>query len=213
MKQTVITYSLRAIVLCAFLFCSAQKGFAQNSNSGVVQLSGLVMNADSTETVFGVHIFALKTGRGTVSDYRGWFSKAFYAGDTLIFTSIGFKDRKIVVPDSVGDQYTIIVAMEEEVTQLPDVEVSRFPSEELFKEAFLAMNLNEEQESVLNAFAPEAVQRMVLTMPMGGSPDANYRYMMNQQYNQMQYRSGPTTNPLLNPFAWAKFINSLKKKK
>ncbi|MGW8121503.1 carboxypeptidase-like regulatory domain-containing protein [Roseivirga echinicomitans] len=212
MKQTVITYSLRAIVLCAFLFIGTQKGFAQNTGSNIVQLSGLVMNADSTETVFGVHVFDLKTGRGTVTDYRGWFSKAFYAGDTLMFSSIGFKDRKIVVPNSVGDQHTIIVALEEEITQLADVEVNIFPSEELFKEAFLAMNLNEEQESVLNAFAPDAVQRMVLNMPMGASPDANYRYMMNQQYNQMQYRSGPTSNPLLNPFAWAKFINSLKKK-
>ena len=193
------------------MFCFSQNVKAQSSDK-IVQVSGLVMNADSTQTLFGVHIFNIKTGRGTVSDFRGWFSKAFYAGDAIIFSAIGYKDRTILIPDDVGDTYTIVMALEDDITQLPDVEVNPFPTEELFKEAFLAMNLDERQESVLDAFSRDNVQRMVIEMPLGGSPDANFRYMMNQQYNQQIYRSGPTANPLLNPFAWANFIKSLKKK-
>lgn len=198
-------------MMVALLFCISQKATAQ-SNKKIVQVSGLVMNGDSTQTLFNVHIFNIQTGRGTTSDFRGWFSKAFYAGDAVIFSAIGYKNRTILIPDDVGDTYTILMALEDDITQLADVEVNPFPTEELFKEAFLAMNLNDQQESVLDAFSRDNVQRMVVEMPLGGSPDANFRYMMNQQYNQQIYRSGPTSNPLLNPFAWANFIKSLKKK-
>lgn len=196
----------------ALCFASGKSLNAQEKEK-IVQLSGLMMNGDSTQTIFGVHIFEASRGRGTISDYRGWFSKAFYVGDTIIFSAIGFKNRSFVIPDPGTDKLTLVVALEDEITQLADVEVNPFPTEELFKEAILAMNLNEDQQNVLNSYDPEFVQRMVLTMPLEGSSDMNYRYLMNQQYNNLQFNSGPRTNPLLNPFAWAQFINTLKKKK
>jgi hypothetical protein len=213
LKKAYFTYLFKVALLLTLVLGTSQKLFSQTEKEQIVQLSGLVMNGDSTETVFGVHIFDAARGRGTVSDYRGWFSKAFYAGDTLIFSSINHKNRTFVVPFDVGDRLTVIVAMEEEITQLADIEVNPFPSEELFKEAIMAMTLNEDQQNVLNSYDPEFVQRLVQTMPLDGSADMNYRYLMNQQFNNLQYNSGPRTNPLLNPFAWAQFINTLKKKK
>jgi hypothetical protein len=212
LKKSLISYSFKTILLLTFMLASGKNLYSQEKEQ-IVQLSGLVMNGDTTQTIFGVHIFDIKRGRGDISDYRGWFSHPFYSGDTLIFSAVGFKNRSFVVPSDVGDRYTIVVALEEEITQLPDVEVNPFPSEELFKEAILAMNLNEDQQNVLNSYDPEFVQRLVRTMPLEGSADMNYRYLMNQQYNNLQYNSGPRTNPLLNPFAWAQFINTLKKKK
>lgn len=182
-------------------------------NRKIVQLSGLVMNADSTLIIPRANIYDPETGRGTPTDYKGWFSKAFLAGDTLIVSVIGYKNIEYLIPDDQGDRVTVIFALEEEITQLADVEINPFPTEELFKEAILAMNLTEDQEQVLNAYQPETIQEMVRTASIEGSPGMNYRYMMNQQYQQMQQRAGPATNPLLNPFAWAQFINSLKKKK
>lgn len=188
------------------------KSFAQNDQK-IVQLSGLVMNSDSTLVIPRANIYDPVTGRGTPTDYKGWFSKAFLAGDTLIVSVIGYKNINYVVPKNQGDRVTVIFALEEEITQLADVEINPFPTEELFKEAVLAMNLTEDQESVLNAFQPETIQEMVRTMSIEGSPGMNYRYMMNQQYYQLRQQAGPATNPLLNPFAWAQFINGLKKKK
>lgn len=213
MKPSFTISLLRFSLVLALIVLSAKQSFAQKDQANIVEVSGLVMNADSTETVFGVHIYDVRRGRGTVSDYRGWFSHAFYAGDTVIFSAIGFTNRTIVIPDDVGDKYTIIMALNEEITQLADVEINPFPSEEMFKEAILAMSLTDEQQSVLDNFQPDVVQRLMLTMPIEGSPDMNYRYLMDQQYNQLRYSSGPRTNPLLNPFAWAQFINSLKRKK
>lgn len=179
----------------------------------IVQLSGLIMNQDSTQIIPGVHIYDPRRGRGTNSDYKGWFSKAFLAGDELMISAIGFKNVRYVVPEDQGDRVTVIIALEEEITQLAEVEINPFPSEEIFKEAILAMNLTEDQENVLNSFQPDVVQNLVRNMSIEGSPGMNYRYMMNQQFVNLRQQAGPQTNPLLNPFAWAQFINSLKRKK
>ena len=195
-------------------FCFSQQAQAQEREDRlIVQLSGLVMNADSSYVIPRANIYNPKTGRGIASDYKGWFSRPFYAGDTLIVSVIGFENINYVVPEDQGDRVTVIFALKEEVTQLADVEINPFPTEEIFKEAILAMNLTEEQEQVLNAYQPETIQEMVRTMSIEGSPGMNYRYMMNQQFYNLQQQAGPATNPLLNPFAWANFINSLKKKK
>lgn len=184
-----------------------------NPEDRIIQVSGLVMTADSSNVIRGMNIFNPHNGRGTYSDNKGWFSWPFLAGDTILFSAIGFKNRQIIIPEDAPEQYTLIMAMEEEVVNLPDVEINPFPTEEIFKEAILAMNLNEDQENVLRSFEPAVVQEMVRTMPIEGSPDLNYRYMMNLQFDNLQQRTGPRANPLLNPFAWASFIKSLKKKK
>lgn len=178
----------------------------------IVQLSGLVTTADSTGIPF-VNVYNPRTGRGTATSLKGWFSHPFVAGDEVVFSVIGFKNRAIVVPDNAGDDFYVFMALEEEVTELASVEINPFPTEEIFKEAIMAMNLSEQQETVLRNFEPSVVQELVRTMPIEGSADLNYRYMMNQQFQNLQNSAGPQTNPLLNPFAWGQFIKSLKKKK
>ncbi len=200
-----------ALLWVAFL---PQVGHAQDKKElHIVQVSGLVMNADSTQTIPGVHVFNKRSGRGDITDYKGWISKAFLAGDVLIISAIGFVNREVVVPDDVGDRWTAIFAMEEDAIDLGEVEVNPFPSEELFKEAILAMNLNQDQQNVINSFAPEVIQELIRSTPLNASPSANYRFMQNQQFVNLQNSAGPRANPLLNPFAWSQFINSLKRKK
>ena len=200
-----------ALLWVAFL---PQVGHAQDKEElHIVQVSGLVMNADSTQTIPGVHVFNKRSGRGDITDYKGWISKAFLARDVLIISAIGFVNREVVVPDDVGDRWTAIFAMEEDAIDLGEVEVNPFPSEELFKEAILAMNLNQDQQNLINSFAPEVIQELIRSTPLNASPSANYRFMQNQQFVNLQNSAGPRANPLLNPFAWSQFINSLKRKK
>lgn len=210
MKKQLTQY---IIVMLLAMALSSEAVAQTNPGERIIQVSGLVMTADSSDVIRGMNIFNPYNGRGTYSDIKGWFSWPFLAGDTILFSAIGFKNRQIIIPEDAPEQYTIIMAMEEEVVNLPDVEISPFPTEEIFKEAILAMNLNEDQENVLRSFEPAVVQEMVRTMPIEGSPDLNYRYMMNLQFDNLRQRTGPRANPLLNPFAWARFIKSLKKKK
>ncbi len=214
MKHLSNKYYLILILAVMSMALLPQMSYAQDQEDlKIVQVSGLVMNADSTQTIPGVHVFNKRSGRGDITDYKGWISKAFLAGDVLIVSAVGFVNREVVVPDSVGDRWTVIFALEEDAVDLGQVEVNPFPSEDLFKEAILAMNLNQDQQNVLNTFEPEVIQELIRTTPMQASPSANYRYMQNQQFVNLQNSAGPRANPLLNPFAWSQFINSLKRKK
>jgi hypothetical protein len=42
------------------------------------------------------------------------------------------------------------------------------------------------------------------------TPEAGYRYAMEQNFNNLATRNQAPVNNLLNPFAWAKFINGVK---
>lgn len=205
-------FPLACIILMVYGLSLNHAVAQEGDERQIVQLSGLVMTADSTGIPF-VNVYNPRTGRGRATGLKGWFSHPFEAGDEVVFSVIGFKNRAIIIPDNVGDKFTVIMVLEEEVTQLADVEINPFPTEEIFKEAIMAMNLSEQQETVLRNFEPDVVQELVRTMSIEGSADLNYRYMMNQQFQNLQNSAGPQTNPLLNPFAWGQFIKSLKKKK
>lgn len=213
LNKLIVKYlSLVCITLLMYGLSVNNASAQEEDEPQIVQLSGLVMDVDSLGIRF-VNVYNPRTGRGRATDLDGYFSHPFIAGDEIVFSVIGFKNRAIKVPEDAGDQFTIFIVLEEEITQLDPVEINPFPTEEIFKEAIMAMNLNEQQESVLRNFEPAVVQELIRSLPIEGSADLNYRYMMNQQFQNLQYSSGPRANPLLNPFAWGKFIKSLKKKK
>jgi hypothetical protein len=62
-----------------------------------------------------------------------------------------------------------------------------------------------------NNLDPMTLMEMARVTPMDGSE--NHRYFTQQQAIYLHDAYGPRYNPLLNPFAWAEFFKSLKKKK
>jgi hypothetical protein len=180
------------------------------SRKRVIQLSGIVMGPDSSSFVPGVHVYVPKAGRGTTTNEVGFFSMPVLVGDSIVISAVGYHRQHYIVPPSASEYQTIIVTMVEDVTFLKEVEIVPFPTEEVFKEAVLALNVPTEaiDEKNLNA---ELLALMLKTTPPDGPQNA--RYSLEQWANSQNNKYQPVTNPLLNPFNWAKFFNSLKKKK
>jgi hypothetical protein len=111
------------------------------------------------------------------------------------------------------DNLTIVIPIKEDTTYLREVEIMPYPTEELFKEAILAYRLpyQEDINNMDSNMDPAVLAEIYRNMEMDGS--MNHRYYMQQQITYMHDAYGPRPNPLLNPFAWAKFFKSLKKKK
>jgi hypothetical protein len=191
-----------------FIF-AAQQGFSQKR---IVQLSGIILSSDSVNGLPGAHIYIPKAGRGTTSNNTGFFSMPVQIGDSVVITSVGYVRRHYIVPEAAPEFWTIIVEMREDVTHLPEVVIVPFPTEEVFKEAVLALNIpmneNGVDKSNLNA---ELMALMVRTTPMDAAQ--NYRYYMNQYPGSIQNKFMPVTNPFLNVFNWAKFLKQLKDNK
>ncbi len=186
-----------------------QESRAQGKSS-VIQLSGLVLGEDSTSALAGANVYVPAAGRGTSTNLYGYFSLPVLPGDSVLFSSIGHKRQYYLVPEDQRESLTVIVELSTDTTYLPAVEVFPYPSEEVFKEAILALKLPDEDQyaNMRENLAEDLLAKMFEAMPMDGS--MNYRYFMNQQFDRVQY-AGPRSNPLLNPFAWAEFIKSIKR--
>lgn len=199
------------IVVAIVAFFGATNTFGQ-SQRRIIQLSGIILSEDSVSGLPGAHIYVPKAGRGTTSNSVGFFTMPVLVGDSVVITSVGYERRHYIVPNSASEYLTIIVEMVQDVTYLKEVEILPFPTEEVFKQAVLALNipLNENGVDQKNLNA-QLLALMLQSTPMDGA--ANYRYYMDQYPSSINNKFQPITNPFLNVVNWAKFFKSLKDKK
>ncbi|MBS1681958.1 MAG: carboxypeptidase-like regulatory domain-containing protein [Bacteroidetes bacterium] len=196
------------LALGLFFLFAADNVAAQSKR--VIQLSGIVTDTAGL-SIPGVHFYVPKAGRGTSSLGNGFFSMPLLVGDTVQISCVGYKRQTYVVPADAKEFTSILVEMHTNVEYLKEVVIT-MPTEELFKEAVLALNVPLDDTGIdpkqLNA---ELLALMVRTTPMDGN--ANYRYYMDQYSNSLGNKFHPLYNPFLNPLNWVKFIKDLKKKK
>jgi hypothetical protein len=93
------------------------------------------------------------------------------------------------------------------------VEIRPYPTEAMFKEALITMELPYQKEyaNIYQWMNSEIMRKGYYDLP--ASPNANHQYFFQQQFQSYINRYSPPQNQLLNPFAWNNFINSLKRKK
>ncbi len=193
------------IVLAGLTGFSAE---AQNTKR-VIQLSGVVISSDSTSgPIPGVHVYVPKAGRGTTSNRTGFFSMPVLVGDSVVVSAVGFVRQSMVVPNYHSDFMTIVVEMVEDITYLKEMTIMPFPTEEVFKQAVLALNVPFDNGVDPRNMNAELMALMMRTTPMDGAQ--NYKYYMDQYASSVSERFQPRVNPLLNPFNWARFFRDLK---
>ncbi len=197
------------VTMCGVMLISDCQG--QNKKR-IIQLSGIVLGEDSVSGLPGVHVYVPKAGRGTSTQPNGFFSMPVLVGDSVVISSVGYVRRHYIVPESPDEFMTIIIEMATDNTFLRDVVIMPFPTEEVFKQAVLALNvpLNETGIDKRNLNA-ELMALMMQNTPMDGN--LNYRYYMNQVNQSISDRSQARVNPFLNPFNWARFFRDLKQNK
>jgi hypothetical protein len=196
-----------------FLFaCITFNGLsAQEENEDLIQFSGVVVTMDSLSPVPFASISVKSTSRGTTSDYYGYFSFVAQPNDTLIFSSIGFRDSDFVVPDDLeGNRYSLIHSMLQDTVEIDEVEIFPWPTPEQFKEAFLALDLPDDDIEIMRRnLSEDLMADKAAAMPMNGS--LNFKWQNQQRANQLYFTGQYRPNNLLNPIAWAQFIQAWKR--
>jgi hypothetical protein len=196
------------VAAASFFIASAAQ--AQNNPRRVIQLSGVTMDTLTGPVPF-VNIYVPAAGRGVKSNNVGFFSIPVLAGDSIVISSVGYQRQFYIVPANTDEYVTVFVPMVQDITYLREIEILPYPTEEVFKEAVLALNLpanDDIDDKNLNA---ELLALMLKTTPMDGP--LNQRYSLNQWAASQSDKFMPVTNPFLNPFNWAKFFSGLKKNK
>jgi len=203
-----ITFSALFLVILWLAACPVT--FGQNQKR-IIQLSGVVLGSDSVSGIPGVHVYVPKAGRGATTNSMGFFSTPVIAGDSIVISCVGYSSQYYIVPNQTSEFLTVIFEMSEDITYLSEVTATAFPTEEVFKEAILALNLPADSQLDQKNLNAELLALMLKTAPMDGP--MNQRYYLSQWASHQSDKFMPVTNPFLNPFNWVKFFNSLKKDK
>jgi len=199
MKQKIVLLLLLASLVSANAVKAQEKD--------LVQFSGVVVTADSLKPLPYVNVLIRNTWRGTVSDYFGFFSFVARMNDTIEFSSIGFKKSVFIIPDTLStNHYSLIQMLQGDTIVLRETIIYPWPTKEQFKEAFMSLHIpDDDLDRARRNLQQAEMQVLYENMPMDGS--MNYRNQMQQQQSKLYYAGGQMQpNNLLNPIAWAKFI-------
>lgn len=195
------------------LLCGKSALAQQDPDNNLVQFSGMVLDgtdADLIPVPF-TNVIVKGKGRGTYSDFNGFFSIVVEKGDTIEFSAVGYKSVFFGIPTNLKDnRYSLVQLMTRDTINLPETVVFPWPSKEHFKLEFLAMDVSSEmQERALRNVANETLERMRSAVPSDGREHANY-YLRQQARSYYYIGQQPPMN-IFNPIAWKEFFDAWKR--
>lgn len=203
---------MKHLILPLIFSCLIFTGKAQSDHSkGLLQLSGVVVSGDSLSPVPFSSIIIKGSNRGTMADYYGFFSLVVRLNDTIEFSSVGYKKVTFIIPDTLqSKRYSVIQLMQKDTIELKQQMVYPWPSREQFREAFLTLNApTDDHDRAFENLTREEVRLAIQGVPM--SAQSNYNYVVQQEYTKLYNLGQLPQISLLNPVAWAQFIEAWKK--
>ena len=204
---------MRLIIFTILLLISSSL-ISQEENEDLIQFSGVAVTADSLLPVPFATVMIKNTSYGTTTDFYGYFSFVARKGDTLQFSSVGYQKSDYIIPDTLqGNRYSLIHTMLRDTVNLETVNIYPWPTADQFKQAFLSLDIPDDNlEIARKNLNPDLMADRVAVMPMDGS--MNFKFQNQQRSNQLYYAGQSRMNNLsnlLNPIAWAKFIEAWKR--
>jgi CarboxypepD_reg-like domain len=200
MKQ----YFTPILMLC-FLFASTSN--AQEKK--LIQLSGTVRNELLQPMPFA-HILVLNNYRGAITNNFGHFSLVVEESDSVLISSVGYKRKYMEIPsNSVSNFLNLEIILLVDTLAIEEAKIYPWKTYEEFRDAFV--NLTLPTDDMERARRNIALIRTQIIMDHEPSARANFRNVMEQQYQQTFIQGQFPSYQLLNPFAWAKFFKALKR--
>lgn len=208
MKQFLLYITL---TFAAFFVVAVSNAQNNNGKDSVVQLYGVVMTADSLQAIPGATVIVENKGRGTITNDQGVFSIVALKGDQIHFSVVGFKDKIIEVPRNIeGNQYSVIQLLVTDTFYLPATIIKPRPSRSQFERDFVNTPVPADEIEIARQNTDEAKRRVLLaTLPQDGREAVNMQ--LRQQATKYYYQGQQQPINLLNPMAWAEFIQAWKR--
>ena len=205
-----------AIAIVIVLLLTAFRTEAQRYND-LVQFSGVVVTADSLRPVPFANIAVSQTGRGTTSDYWGFFSIVVHKNDLISFSAVGYKPGLFRIPDTLREnRYSLIQVMSSDTIMLTETVIYPWPSKEQFRHAFLTLKIPDDDIEIARRNLAYMEMREIYGRNYdperyGYTAGQSYRNYASNQADKLYYNGQTMPNNLLNPIAWAKFIQAWKR--
>ena len=199
-----------SILIIGTTFLGVAKG---QEDTSLVQFSGMVLDGSNKQLypIPFANILVMGKGRGTYTDFNGFFSIVVEKGDTIAFSALGYKNVDYVIPVDLDDpRYSLVQLMTQDTINLPETVVFPWPSREHFKLEFLAMDVTPELQKIATKnLANEALRRSRDEVSIDGNENADY--YLRQQAREYYYIGQQPPMNIFNPIAWKKFFDAWKK--
>jgi hypothetical protein len=199
-------------ILCVFLFFPLLlKAQISQFKDSIIQISGITMTADSLRAVPAVSILVKGQNRGTISNSQGVFSIVAFKGDTLTFSAIGFKKKVYTIPTTLpGNNFALLQLMVDDTTYLPVTIIKPYPTKEEFEKAFVSADIPDDEYEIARKNTEEAHMRAISRTVAPDAAEATHAYM-NRQAQSLYYAGQVPPMNIMNPMAWAQFIQAWKR--
>jgi hypothetical protein len=197
-------------MILLFLPLTLIKGQVNDRNK-LVEVSGIITDADNNP-VPHANLISRKLRRGTFSELTGIYSLISLPGDTIYLSALGYKRIEFYLPYKIeGRQVYKDIKLETDTIKIDGVVILPWKTYEEFIRDVLA-NQPVMKPEIRNMYFNLALIRDAIanTSTYKITPEAGYRYAMQQNANAMMTRNQYPVNNLLNPFAWAKFFSGVK---
>lgn len=211
-SRFIIVFRVRRQIIILFLAITsitALKGQTTDRQE-FVQVSGIITDVQY-RPVPGVAVISKKLHKATSSERSGIYSITSVPGDTIFFRALGFKRYHTIIPENFPERHCEVdILLETDTIRIAEVNVIPWKNySEFLKDITkpkpvdpLIENMNDNLASVYVAITKQSNYAI--------SPEAGFRYAMQQNFNATATRGQYPYNNLLNPFAWSKFIKEVK---
>ena len=204
---------VRLAFVCAFTLWMGLAASSQTDSlpAQVVQVSGLVVTGDSLSPLPYCTVFRSRDRRGTMTDARGFFSLPALTGDTLEFSSVGYVSQQAVIPEG-GElaRVNLVQPMGRDTVAMKDAFVYPWPSRERFRQDFLALGLPNQGLDPAWDSPMDPMDVYDRLSEVGRDGQSTSSEVLAAQAQQAGYAGQAPPVNLLNPVAWAQFLQALK---
>jgi hypothetical protein len=202
---------IRYLIIIALFFPMAGKAQFETIRDSVVQLYGVIMTADSLRAMPAASVIIKGQNRGTMTNSQGVFSIAALKGDVVEFSYVGYLTKEVVIPKNLDKkEYSVIQLMTIDTTYLPATIIRPRPTREQFERDFVNVKIPDDNIEVARKNTDAAKRRILMaSLPRDGREAVNYN--LQKQAQQLYYKGQAPPMQILNPAAWAEFIQAWKR--
>ena len=144
-----------------FLLLTLSFLFSEGYTQDRVLLGGILRNHITGKGIESVHVLNLTDSLATISNTDGAFKIPAQLGDSIVFTSIGYFTKALIVTDEMLASDFIEVKMAQREYQLSEVEVNPFGSKEQFRERFMALEVDDGTIDIVGIKKPSKDPRKI----------------------------------------------------
>lgn len=205
----------RSLIPFAFLLFTVVTSMAQQVDSTLVQLSGVVLTEDDRGQLMPLSladVYIKGKNRGTYTDLDGFFSLVVRKGETVVFSYLGYRSVEYFVPDTLqSNRYTVVQYLSRDTLLLPETVVYPWPSKKYFRLEFLALDVpNVDYQALANENLNEKIIRE-MTEKLPADADESADLYLRQEANKYTYYGQFRPQNIFNPLAWQKFFEAWRR--